>query len=62
MTPYALLAQYEKLNAAGWTVLTTCIVFVCGLCVFCYYRVLREPQPSKHHPAPLDIDTRDQDT
>ncbi len=51
--------QYSGLNAGGWTVLVFCITLVCGLVAFCYYRLLREPKPSQHHHAPLDIDTHD---
>jgi len=56
-----LLAQSPGLNAGGWTVMIACIGFVCGLCVYCFWRILREPAPSEHHHAPLDIDTHDQD-
>ncbi len=55
-----LLAQNQGLTAAGWTMMIGCIGFVCGLCAFCFYRLLHEPRPSEHHHAPLDIDTRDQ--
>lgn len=46
---------------AGWIVLIACVGLVVGLCVFCFYRILREPSPSAHHHAPLDIDTHDRD-
>ena len=59
MIPVAALAQQQGLSAAGWTVMILCIVLVCTLVTFCYYRVLREPRPSQHHHAPLDIDTKD---
>lgn len=61
MTCAGLLGQSEGLNAAGWTVMVVCIGLVCGLCAFCYYRLLREPTPSEHHHAPLEIDTHDRD-
>ena len=53
------IAQHEGLNAAGWTLMLLCIGLVTVLMVFCYYRILREPRPSEHQHAPLDIDTRD---
>ena len=55
----ALLAQQEGLTLGGWIVMVGCISLVCGLCAFCFYRVLRESSPSEHHHAPLDIDTHD---
>ena len=61
MTPWTVLAQSQGLNTAGWTVMIGCIGLVCGLVVFCFSRILREPKPSEHHHAPLDIDTRDGD-
>ena len=61
MTCYSMMAQNEPLNAGGWTVMLGCIGFVCCLMVFCFYRILREPQPSEHHHAPLDINTHDHD-
>jgi hypothetical protein len=62
MISTALLAQNQDLNVGGWIMLIGCVGLVCGLCTFCYYRVLREPKPSEHHHAPLDIDTHDRDT
>ena len=59
MTAAALLAQTEVLNASGWIVMIGCVGLVCGLMVYCYWRVLREPKPSEHHHAPLEIDTKD---
>ena len=59
MTAAALLAQNEGLNASGWIVMIGCIGLVCGLVAYCYWRVLGEPKPSKHYPAPLEIDTED---
>lgn len=47
------------LNAGGWFMMTVSILMVCGLCAFCLYRILREPTPSGHHHAPLEVDTRD---
>ena len=58
----ALLAQQEDLTAAGWVVMIGCVSFVCGLCCFCFYRILREPRPSEHHHTTLDIDTHDLNT
>jgi len=56
-----LPAQSQGLTTGGWIVMIACIGLVCGLCVYCYSRILREPTPSEHHHAPLDIDTHDQD-
>ena len=54
--------QYQGLTVGGWMVMIGCIGLVCSLAVFCFWHVLREPKPSEHHHAPLDIDTRDLDT
>ena len=59
MNAETVIAQYEGLNASGWTLMLLCIGLVTVLMAFCYYRILREPRPSEHHHAPLDIDTRD---
>ena len=61
MLSLAMLAQHEGLNTAGTIVMVACIGCVISLMGFCYYRVLREPRPSEHHHAPLDIDTHDTD-
>ncbi len=47
------------LTAAGGTIMTVSVLLVLGLCAFCFWRILREPTPSEHHHAPLDIDTHD---
>lgn len=57
----AELAPYAGLSPGGWTVMIGCITLVCALVVFCFYRIFREPRPSEHHHAPLDIDTHDYD-
>ena len=59
MNAATVIAQHEGLNASGWTLMLLCITMVIALMTFCYYRILREPRPSEHHHAPLDIDTRD---
>ena len=59
MNAATVLAQPEGLSEGGWTLMLLCIGMVVVLMVFCYYRILREPRPSEHHHAPLDIDTRD---
>ncbi len=56
-----VLAQADGLNAAGWTMLIGCVGMVCSLVTFCYYRILRDPRPSDHHHAPLEIDRRESD-
>lgn len=58
----AIAAQVEGLSPGGWTMMLLCIGSVCALSAFCLYRILREPRPSEHHHAPLDIDTGDTDT
>ncbi len=58
MIATALLAQ-EALNAGGWVLMILCIGFVCSLCAFCVWRLMREERPGEHHHAPLDINTHD---
>ena len=57
----AVLAQSQGLTVGGWTVMLGCVGFVCGLMGFCFYRILREPRPTEHHHAPLDIETHDRE-
>jgi hypothetical protein len=54
-----VLEQAPGLNVSGWIMLIGCIGLVCGLCAFCFWKILTEPKPSEHHHAPLDIDTHD---
>lgn len=65
MTAAILLAQSDQaavqLTAAGAVTMVLSVTLVCGLNVFCMYRILREPQPSERHHAPLDIDVRDEE-
>lgn len=61
MQPLEILAQNGGLTTTGAIVMIGCIASVIALMVYCYYRVLREPRPSEHHHAPLDIDTQDTD-
>lgn len=56
-----LLAQNQTLTTGGWVMMVGCISLVCGLCAFCFYRLMRDPRPSDHHHAPLEIDTKDLD-
>ena len=56
-----LLSQAPGLTTGGLIVMIVCVGGVCGLMTFCYYRLLRQPRPSDHHHAPLDIDTHDTD-
>ncbi len=65
MSHAALLSQAGELNRlsfSGIAVMIGCIGFVLALAGFCFWRLLRETQPSEHHHAPLDIDTRDTDS
>ena len=57
----ALLAQSQDLTIGGWVMFVLCVTLVCGLSAFCFYRIFREPRPSEHHHAPLDIDTHDRE-
>jgi len=61
----ALLAQVDAeattLTPAGVAIMTISVGLVLGLCVFCFWRILRESNPSEHHHAPLDIDSGDFD-
>ena len=61
MIPWPLLAQSPGLTPGGWVVMLGCVGLVIGLMVFCFHRILREPRPSEHHHAPLDINTHDSD-
>ena len=54
-----VLAQAPGLEAVGWVMLIGCIGLVCGLCAFCFWKILTEQKPSEQHHAPLDIDTHD---
>ena len=56
------VAELVKLTPAGIAIMIVSILLVLGLCVFCFWRILREPSPSEHHHAPLDIDTHDDDS
>lgn len=56
-----LLSQAPGLSSSGLIVMVACVGGVCGLMAFCYYRLLRQPRPSQHHHAPLDIDTHDRE-
>ncbi len=62
MTLQPVIAQQQGLSAAGWTLMIGCIGLVCGLLVFCFFRVLTTPSATQHMHAPLDIDTHDTDT
>ena len=58
----ALLASTNVgLTPGGWIMMVLCVGLVCGLVAFCFIRIMREPNPSQHHHAPLDIDTHDLD-
>lgn len=52
-------AGLEGLTAGGIALMVGCIGFVLGLTAFCFWRILRESNPSGHHHSPLDIDTGD---
>ncbi len=50
------------MRTGGWIFMLLSISFVLCLTAFTFYRVLRRPASTEHMHAPLDIDTRDQDT
>jgi len=60
-----LLAQTAEpeltLTAGGALIMTVSVLIVLALMGFCFWRLLREPRPSEHHRAPLDIETGDRD-
>lgn len=62
MQHLGLIAEVETLTTAGWIMMIGCIGSVCSLAAFCFYRVLREPNPSQHHHAPPGVDTHDLDS
>jgi hypothetical protein len=62
MSANPLLAQVHELSIPGVILMTICVGLVLLLCVFCFWRILRESTPSEHHHAPLDIDTHDADS
>ncbi|HCF96605.1 MAG: hypothetical protein PHF14_01270 [Verrucomicrobiota bacterium] len=51
----------QGLSVGGWTMMLTSVGVVLGLSMFCLYRMFRGAEPSQHHHAPLEIDTRDLD-
>ena len=62
MQHWALIADVETLSTGGWIMMIGCIGSVCALAAFCFYRVLRDPNPSQRHHAPPGIDTHDLDS
>lgn len=50
------------MTTGGWIFMVSSIGFVLSLVGFCFYRVLTKPAAAGHMHAPLEIDTRDQDT
>jgi len=47
------------MTLGGWMMLIMAVTLVGSLMTFCFYTILTE---TKHnHPAPLDIDTHDQE-
>ncbi|GMU24931.1 MAG: hypothetical protein AMXMBFR13_50020 [Phycisphaerae bacterium] len=50
------------MTLAGWLFMLLSCGGVIGLTAFCYYRVLTCPRDAEHMHAPLEIDTRDQET
>jgi len=56
MNAHLILADAERLTAAGTILMSGCVAFVLLLCSFCFWRILRENRTAKQHDAPLDID------
>jgi hypothetical protein len=52
----------ESLSAGGAVIMCLSVSLVLGLNIFCFWRILREPEPAAHHHVPLEIDTHDLDT
>ncbi len=50
------------LTVGGAIVMAISILGVLSLSAFCMYKILGATEPSTHHHAPLDIDTRDAET
>lgn len=61
MSAQVVLATLRPLRADGVVFMAACVTLVLVLCGFCFWRILRQPRPSKHEHAPLDIDTHDTD-
>ena len=51
-----------SLSAGGAVIMILSVSLVLGLNIFCFWRILREPEPTEHHHVPLEIDTHDLDT
>jgi hypothetical protein len=49
------------LNTFGLILMAVTITFVLLLNIFCFWKILTEPDPGEHHHAPLEIDTGDAD-
>lgn len=54
----------QPLTPLGWVFMLASILFVLGLVVYCFSRVLSTPDQNtvEHMHAPLDIPTGDEDT
>ncbi|RMF75299.1 MAG: hypothetical protein D6744_13650 [Planctomycetota bacterium] len=55
--------EIQPLTPLGWAFMVASILFVLGLVVYCFSRVLATPDQNstEHMHAPLDIDTQDAD-
>lgn len=53
------VAEGSIVTLAGWILMLGSVGFVLGLTAFCFYRVMRTPEPKEHMHAPLDIDTHE---
>jgi hypothetical protein len=55
----ARVAEDSAVTLAGWILMGCSVGFVLALTAFCFYRVMRTPEPKEHMHAPLDIDTHE---
>jgi heme/copper-type cytochrome/quinol oxidase subunit 2 len=63
MLPLAQAVEaQETLTIGGAAIMLVSVALVLGLNVFCFWRIFRERQPTEHHHAPLEINTRDLET
>ena len=55
----AQAAAAGGLSSGGWAMMVGCLSMVIGLCVFCLWRILRDPRPGDRHHVPLDLRTEE---
>ena len=62
MSIVMLFAQHQGLDTSGWIMLMGSIGLVCGMCAFCFWRIVREEKPNEYHHVPSDTDTREMES